>query len=186
MKCFKMITAILILACGAFLAYIYSGVADVAATAPDGPVTRWVLGTIRERSISTHVKNIQVPPLTDPKMVETGFVRYNKMCAECHLAPGTGTSAIRAGLNPRPPVLARVVSHTPPAELFWIIKNGIKMTGMPAWGQTQDDASIWTIVAFLEKLHTMTPAEYRAMQKEAAQAADIHTTSVANNPPTKS
>ena len=186
MKCFKMIMAILILACGAFLAYIYSGVADVAATAPDGPVTRWVLGTIRERSISTRVKNIQVPPLTDPKMVETGFVRYNKMCAECHLAPGTGTSAIRAGLNPRPPVLARVVSHTPPAELFWIIKNGIKMTGMPAWGQTQDDASIWTIVAFLEKLHTMTPAEYRAMQKEAAQAADIHTTSVANNPPTKS
>ena len=98
------------------------------------------------------------------------------MCAGCHLAPGVETSAIRTGLNPRPPVLARIIPHTPLAELFWIIKNGIKMTGMPAWGQTEDDASIWAIVAFLEKLHAMTPAEYRAMQKENAQAVDSHAT----------
>jgi len=166
MKCLKLFVAVLILASGAFLAYIYSGVADVAATTPEGFVTRWVLGTLRERSIATRISGIQVPPLTDPKMIENGFMHYEEDCAGCHLAPGIETSDLRAGLNPRPPALARTVPYSTPAELFWITKNGIKMTAMPAWSQTHDDATIWAIVAFLEKLPSMTPAEYQAIKQE--------------------
>jgi mono/diheme cytochrome c family protein len=169
MKCFKFLVVILILGFGASLAYIYSGVADIAATAPEGRLTRWVLGTVRERSIAARLANIQVPPLTDPKMIENGFVRYDKLCAGCHLAPGIDSSDLHSGLNPRPPVLARAVPYSTPAELFWITKNGIKMTAMPAWGQTQDDATLWAIVAFLEKLPSLTPAVYQAMKQAAEQ-----------------
>jgi mono/diheme cytochrome c family protein len=173
MRCLKFFIAILILAVGAFLAYIYSGVANVGASAPEGPLARWVLGTVRERSIATRIGNIQAPPLTDPKMIENGFVHYEKDCAPCHLAPGEQTSDLRAGLNPRPPVLAHVVPHSTPAELFWITKNGIKMTAMPAWGKTYDDATLWAIVAFLEKLPAMTPVEYQAMKQAAEQPSAI-------------
>ncbi len=165
MKCLKLFIAVLILGVGAFMAYIYSGVADVSAISSDSVVVRWVLGTMRERSITTRIGSIQVPPLTDPKMIENGFMHYEEHCADCHLAPGMETSDLRAGLNPRPPILARAVPHSTPAELFWITKNGIKMTAMPAWGKTHDDATLWAIVAFLEKLPTMTPAEYEAMKK---------------------
>ncbi|MGA9854215.1 MAG: cytochrome c [Gammaproteobacteria bacterium] len=170
MRCLKIFIAILILASGAFLAYIYSGVANVAATSSDSIVARWVLGTLRERSIATHISNIQVPSLTDPKMIDDGFMHYQEDCADCHLAPGIETSGLRAGLNPRPPVLARTVPHSTPAELFWITKNGIKMTAMPAWGQTHDDATLWAIVAFLEKLPSITPTEYQVMKQAIKQS----------------
>lgn len=169
MKCIKVIIAILILACGAFLAYIYSGVANVAATKRDSSFTRWVAGTVRERSIDTRIGTIQVPPFTDPKMIETGFVHYDKLCAGCHLKPGEENSDLRAGLNPRPPVLPRMAQYVEPAEAFWIIKNGIKMTGMPAWGVTHDDQTIWSIVAFMQKLPNMTAAQYQAMKQEASR-----------------
>jgi mono/diheme cytochrome c family protein len=165
MKCLKLITAVLILGFGAFLAYIYSGVANVAATSSDSFVALWVLGTMREHSISSRLASIQVPPLTDPKMIEIGFMHYEEHCASCHLAPGMENSDLRIGLNPRPPILAHAVPYSTPAELFWITKNGIKMTAMPAWGKTHDDATLWAIVAFLEKLPAMTPAEYAAMKK---------------------
>lgn len=171
MKCLKLLIAILILASGAFLAYIYSGVANVAATSSDGIFSRWVLGTLRERSIATRISDIQVPPFTDPKMIENGFMHYQEDCAGCHLAPGMETSDLHAGLNPRPPILAHAVPHSTPAELFWITKNGIKMTAMPAWGQTNDDATLWAIVAFLEKLPSTTPAEYQAMRQTTKQSS---------------
>jgi mono/diheme cytochrome c family protein len=131
-----------------------------------------VLGTLRERSIATRIGSIQVPPLNDPKMIKDGFMHYQEDCAGCHLAPGVETSDLHTGLNPRPPVLARVVPHSTPAELFWITKNGIKMTAMPAWGQTHNDATLWSVIAFLKKLPSMTPAEYQAMQQESRSGSN--------------
>ncbi|MGA9853403.1 MAG: cytochrome c [Gammaproteobacteria bacterium] len=182
MKCIKVIVVILILTCGAFLAYIYSGVDDVAATAPEGHFTRWVLGTVRERSIDTRVPNIPVPLLTDPKMIETGFVQYDKLCTGCHLKPGEENSDMRAGLNPRPPSLPRVAQYIKPAKAFWVIKNGIKMTGMPAWGLTQDDQTIWAIVAFIQTLPNMTAKQYQALEQQTKQTAETPATPVATPP----
>ncbi|MGH8307343.1 MAG: c-type cytochrome [Gammaproteobacteria bacterium] len=182
MKCIKVIIAILILACGAFLAYIYSGVDNIAATAPEGFLTRWVLGTVRERSISTRSDTIQVPPLTDPKMIQSGFTHYDALCSACHLKSGEENSDMRAGLNPRPPALPRMAQYVKPAEAFWIIKNGIKMTGMPAWGVTQDDQTIWSIVAFMQKLPNMTAAEYQAMKQQANRTEAPSATSRTTQP----
>jgi len=84
------------------------------------------------------------------------------MCADCHFAPGTQQSEIREGLYPQPPNLTEKTDLVP-AEMFWAIKHGIKMSAMPAWGKTHDDQNIWGIVAFLQQLPDLTPEQYRAL-----------------------
>jgi mono/diheme cytochrome c family protein len=122
---------------------------------------------LRERSIGARSRDIEVPPLDDAKKVSAGAQRYALLCASCHLAPGAEKSPIRAGMYPHPPSLAEEAAHDP-ARAFWTIKHGIKMSAMPAWGKTLDDAAIWDMVAFLEKLPDMNPQAYRGMLRQAA------------------
>jgi len=167
------IAIVLLLALAAGFGFVYSGVYDVAASQPDSAVTRWLLTTTRNRSIDRQAAGIAVPALTDPKLVQEGFEHYHEMCTGCHLAPGMDSSEMREGLNPEPPVLAKLVPGSNPARLFWVIKNGVKMSGMPAWGASHSDDMIWAMVAFLERLPQMTPAEYQAMEKQLpAEASD--------------
>jgi len=89
------------------------------------------------------------------------------MCAGCHGAPGQDPEAMGQGLNPPPPDLAESALEWSPAELFWVTKNGIKMTGMPAWGATHDDDAIWPVVAFLTKLPDLDAAQYKDLMDSA-------------------
>ena len=162
---------IVVLVAGA--GFIYSGVFNVASTNKDSALVSWLLATIRERSIESHSSNIIVPSETElnkPENISEGFEHYNEMCVVCHGAPGIEPGEARAGLNPQPPLLAKAkhLPDHPPGELFWVIKNGIKMTGMPAWGPTHSDDKIWGMVAFIRKLPTMSAAEYKAMQQQLA------------------
>ena len=152
------------------LLFIFSGVYDVAATSEDGGLIEWVLETTRERSVHRAAESleIQVPRLDDPRMIRSGLVRYHALCATCHGAPGIQISATGQGLNPFPPELAGEVGEEEPLELFWVIKNGIKMTGMPAYGVTHGDEEIWEIVAFLKRMPQLSPAEYEALAREAS------------------
>ncbi len=149
--------------------FIYSGLYNISADEPHWLITHKVIQTLRERSIGARAKDINVPALDDPKLIAQGAEHYAAMCNGCHLAPGMEDTEIRAGLYPRPPKLAAHAhgeSHAGmdmqamAARQFWIIKHGIKMTAMPAWGATHDDQSIWGLVAFLQKLPGMTPEEY--------------------------
>jgi mono/diheme cytochrome c family protein len=117
---------------------------------------------LRDRSIAVRAKDVQVPPLGDQTLVASGAEDYAAMCAACHLAPGVERSEIRVGLYPQPPDLTKHIGATP-AEQFWVVKHGIKMSAMPAWGKTHDDQSIWGIVAFLQKLPGLTPEQYRTL-----------------------
>jgi len=159
--------------------FIYSGMFNVAATSKDGPLMSWVLSTTRERSIETRASSIIAPPdneLNTPEALRDGFEHYNEMCVVCHGAPGVDPGEAREGLNPKPPLLAKLkdISTDPLGEVFWIIKNGIKMTAMPAWGPTHSDKKIWAMVAFVRKLPTMSPEEYKAMQKQYAESGHKH------------
>jgi len=100
-------------------------------------------------------------------------VHYAAMCADCHLAPGVGKSDIRDGLYPTPPNLTERIPASA-AEMFWVIKHGIKMSGMPAWGRTHDDSSIWGLVAFLQKLPDLTPAQYQALARTEEESHHQH------------
>ena len=75
---------------------------------------------------------------------------------------------IGKGLNPEPLYLADTVGHWTSAQLFWIIKNGIKMTGMASYGAVHEDEEIWNLVAFVQRLPKMTPEQYSQMEQASA------------------
>jgi len=167
MSCIKGLFVLLVIACIAGVVVMFSGVINVAATSPHNPITEFVLGTTMDKSVHYHAKGITAPPLDDPGMVMDGFRHYREMCVGCHLAPGIAETEISKGLLPEPPAMQEVVEEWQPAELFWVTKNGVKMSGMPAWGPTHSDQKIWAIVAFLEKLPHMTAEQYAEMDKMA-------------------
>lgn len=158
--------------------FLVGGGYNVAADEPHWSVTAAILEAARDRSITRRASSIAVPDLADPELVALGAEHYASMCAGCHLAPGAGDSELRAGLYPRPPNLAAGTDSTAghqhparsPAEQFWIIKHGVKMSGMPAWGATHDDTSIWGMVAFLRQLPTLDPVSYAALTGVATEA----------------
>lgn len=159
---------VLLLGAGAF---VYSGAYNIGA---DDPHTRPVLvlmQTLRNRSIRVRSGDIQVPNLDDPQMILNGAGHYAAMCTGCHLRPGMKNSEIRPGLYPQPPALAEV--HVDPRDAFWVIKHGIKMSAMPAWGGSHDDPTIWSMVAFVEKLPGMTPEQYQEIVAKAPPDDDM-------------
>jgi mono/diheme cytochrome c family protein len=99
---------------------------------------------------------------------ESGANHFAEMCVQCHGGPGESPGQIAKGLWPEAPDLAKAVSDWTPGEFYWITKNGIKFSAMPGWGATHSDEKIWEIVAFLEKLPSLTPAEYQQMQTRPA------------------
>src|SRR6516164_8065968 len=144
-------------------AVIYGGFYDIAATAPHWAVTSWLMETARTRSIKTQAAGIIVPPgLDDAAKALIGVTHYAAHCAVCHGAPGVPKGDIGRGLYPPPPDLAKTAALYTPAELFWIAKHGIKMTGMPAWGDHTDD-ELWATVAFVEKLPGMSEQDYAGL-----------------------
>lgn len=143
-------------------AFVYSGAYDVTATTPHFASTHRVLRTVKEHSVKRQARNVQAPQLDDPQKVHAGLKSFQEMCVVCHGAPGEPATQISKGLYPKPPDLARAAgAWWTPAEQFVIIRHGLKMTGMPAWGPTHSDEQIWEIVAFLRLLPTMPAAEYR-------------------------
>ncbi|HEX7183538.1 MAG TPA: cytochrome c [Thermoanaerobaculia bacterium] len=166
MKTILTLVAFLVVLIAAVLAFIYSGVYDVAASSPDTGLIGWALETTQERSVHRRAEEVQAPDLSDPEMVRLGLIHYHEMCVTCHGAPGMPASEIGQGLNPFPPELASESEEEEAGELFWVVKNGIKMTGMPAFGVTHADEEIWAIVAFLQRMPKMSPEEYQAMVQE--------------------
>jgi mono/diheme cytochrome c family protein len=153
---------------------VYSGVFNVAADEPHSTPVYAVIEAVRDRSIAARTKGIQVPSLDDPKLVAEAAEHYDAMCVGCHLAPGSKKSELRQGLYPQPPDLTEHVDASP-AEMFWVIKHGIKMTAMPAWGKTHDDQTIWGLVAFLQKLPELTADQYDELVQASAERNDLLT-----------
>lgn len=163
-------SAILVGAVGA--GYLFSGLYPVGADVPHTRPVLWLLQTLRERSIERASRDIAVPPLDDPQSLLSGGADYNDMCAGCHLKPGRKESDFSVGLYPRPPNLTARVDdpggrHDDEMQTarrrFWVIKHGIKASGMPAWGRTHDDQRIWAMVAFLRRLPELTPLQYQIL-----------------------
>ncbi len=161
------LSTIIILSLLGGLTVMYAGLFNVATAWEDPALVRWVLNTTREKAVARRAASIEVPSLGDEKQVEEGFRSYREMCAICHTPPGADASPTAQGLNPEPPDLSKHVEHMSEAELFWVIKNGVRMTGMPAWGPTHDDTELWNVVAFVKALPTMGGAGYRALDQQA-------------------
>jgi len=157
------------------LSIIYGGMYDIAATSKHNAVTLWAINTLTDNSIRSNAADINVPPnLDDSAKVADGFEHYDEMCVTCHGAPGIGPDEFAAGLYPKAPSLIEPVEEWNDAELFWITKHGIKMTGMPAIGDVHSDTDIWNIVAFLKKMPELGYYGYLDLRKAAESAGHSH------------
>ncbi len=140
--------------------FIYSGLYNVAATDPHWNLTYWVLEKARVRSIKAHAAGITAPAgYDDQAQVERAVGHFAAHCAECHGTPGSKRGAVSQGMYPQPPDLTNVSKRFSPAEIFWILKNGIKMSGMSSMADDGDDM-LWATVGFLQKLPTLSDDDY--------------------------
>lgn len=161
MKAIKTILVFVIVAVGAAIAYAYSGLYDVSVGTGHNPVTEWYLETVRERSIESRMPSDVPADLDSEARVKAGAGHYKDTCAGCHGRPGKEPSD---KFDPRPPALYRHAEE--PAEAFWVVKHGIKMTAMPHH-RDHSDEDIWNIVAFLQALPDMDVAAYEAITADA-------------------
>jgi mono/diheme cytochrome c family protein len=152
---------------------IYGGLYNIAADVPHTQPVYWLFETTRQRSAAIRARDIVVPnDLDDADRISKGAGQYAEMCSGCHLAPGMKRTEISRGLYPRAPELRHKTDLTP-AEQFWIVKHGVKMTGMPAWGVTHDDQLLWDVVSFVRKLPQLTPKQYEALVKNAPKHEEL-------------
>lgn len=167
MKILKTALGIIVIGGVAVVAFAYSGIFNIAATAQHDPVTNWLLTTVRNRSIEVRAQGINMPDLENEQLQLAGINDFDSMCSSCHTAPGRLPSPLARGLNPPAPDLAESALAKPPEVLFWVTKNGIRMTGMPAWGLSHKDDKIWPVIAFLQVLPDLDGAAYQEMKEEA-------------------
>lgn len=148
---------------GAF-AFIKSGVYDVAASKPHTKFTEWLTHETMIHSVRSHAKGIEAPARVSAAAVRRGFCAYEAHCVACHGASGIARQQWAGGFEPSPPYLIDARSRWHPRELFWIAKNGIKMTGMPSWRDSMSDPEVWEVVAFLEVMPKLDSSTYSTLR----------------------
>ena len=153
-----------------WLTIAYSGVHNVAATAGHSDVVRWTLETTMHHSVSSRADGIELPETFTSDDIAAGAPAYADMCEHCHAGPGVERADWAEGMVPLPPHLTEEAAEWKPAEIYWIVEHGLKMTGMPAFGPSHDASALRQITAFVTELPGMTPQEYRELT-----AAGSHT-----------
>src|SRR5882757_11038841 len=151
--------------------FFFGGFYSVAGTAYEPEIVKSVLVRVRAASIVRHAKDPAPANLEEAATVQAGarqFIAHG--CATCHGAPGVDWAKFSEGMHPDPPGLKDVVDERTPSELFWVIKNGINMTGMPSFGLAgAKDEDLWQIVAFLKKLPNVSDADFKTWTAGAAK-----------------
>jgi cytochrome c553 len=152
--------ALLALAFIGGLAVAVSGIVPIEASSGHWAVTEWVLQFGKRRSVDTHTLGDEQPDLTAPWLVLKGAGHYESGCRPCHGSPDLPTPRIAAGMTPLPPYLPPRIGSWEPRELFYIVKHGIKFTGMPAWWSQERDDEVEAVVAFLLAMPELGGADY--------------------------
>jgi cytochrome c553 len=166
-----LVAVLVLMSIGAAL--IYGGAYNVAADDGHSAIETQILSAAMTYSVKAHAGSITPPSGFDNEhQIGHGFRLYDEMCVECHGAPGKKPGEIGIGLTPQPPTLSKTVGRWNMAELFWILKHGIKATGMPAFGKTHSDEQLWSLVAFIKKLPGLTPEQYKSLNETTGPMHD--------------
>ncbi|MFC0676361.1 c-type cytochrome [Lysobacter korlensis] len=160
------------------LTVAYTGAYNVAASRDHTAGVHWLLDTTMRSSVRSRAPEVADTQWLARADVAAGAGEYKAMCEHCHGGPGADPAEWSRGMLPRPPLLVEEADEWEPGEVFWIVKHGLKYTGMPSFGETHDDATLWNIAAFVERLPAMTPEQYRAFGPAHAhgpqKASDPH------------
>ena len=166
MRIFAVLLSLFVAAIAALTLFVYFGIYNVAATKPHSWIVYWLTEQTMRRSVRARTADITVPPLNDPALVERGFRGFDKYCTQCHGAPGVAPEKFALGMLPPPANLAHTAREWSAAEMFWAVKHGIAMTGMPAWEFRLPDSDLWAIVAFMQQLPLLSPVQYQQLRKD--------------------
>jgi len=173
MKFLSLIGALAIAVAVAAAAFFFGGFYNVAATQPDLSIVAWALEYVRDASINRHA--VDQPPISmeDPATIQAGARAFaSRGCTSCHGGPGVMWAKFSEGLRPDPPDLKDTVKDLTHAQIFWVIRNGINMTGMPGFNLVEaPDQEIWTITAFVKNLPNVSEEDYKAWTADAAPLA---------------
>jgi mono/diheme cytochrome c family protein len=169
MRFLAIVGALAIFALTAGGVYFLGGFYSVAATEPSPKVVDWALENVRVASIMHHATDKPPVSMNDGSVVQAGARAFSELgCANCHGAPGVKWAKFSEAMRPDPPNLKEIVGQMTPEELFWVVKNGINMTGMPGFALIKaDDQKIWTIVAFIKSLPIISAEDYAAWSAPA-------------------
>lgn len=159
----KLLTAVLIVVA---VLYFLLGRYDVSATKPHPAIVSMIFHSVTERSIQRNSASLTVPyDVDDENIYVKGFKEYEKMCVQCHGGPGIEASSSGKGLFPKPPKFpSEEFNEYSLKDIFWVTKNGVKMSGMPAYGPTYEDKTIWAIAIFLDRSRDLSEAEYKSLR----------------------
>ena len=152
--------ALLLLGAGAALLLVKSGIYNVGASKPHTKFSFWLTHETMIHSVRRHARPISAPRQFSAKQVVAGFCQYEAHCVTCHGAAGVARKQWVSGLEPAPPYLIDIHQQFSRRELFWIVKNGIKMTGMPSWKNEMSEAQVWDVVAWLDASPKLPPETY--------------------------
>lgn len=150
---------------------IWAGFYNVGATRQHLQPVFSVLTVAMHRSVRLHARNVETPPLEDESMVRRGAICFQDKCVQCHGAPGVAQGDIGKSMQPLPGPLVDATQSFHPRELYWITRHGIRLSGMPAWEFRLTDGEIWDVVAFLQRLPTLTPQAYAEVAQGQAAIA---------------
>jgi mono/diheme cytochrome c family protein len=153
------------------LAVIETGAFDARASTPHDPLTAWATHTTMIHSVEHGAASVRPPARFGGDEVREGFRLYDRDCVGCHGAPGLARDGWANGLNPSPPYLVDAPRHWTRAQLYWVVRNGVKMTAMPAWSTVHTDPELWDLVAFLEAQPYLSSAQYQRMRLAEQTAA---------------
>ncbi len=144
-------------------AYFFGGYYSISAVEPDPVIVTWALTHVREASMDRHATDMPPFSLDDPAVVKAGARAFlDRGCANCHGAPGVNWAKFSEGLRPDPPDLKDIANDHMPGEIFWVVKNGINMTGMPSFARVGvEDKEIWAIAAFVKKLPSVSVEDFK-------------------------
>jgi cytochrome c553 len=144
-----------------FVAWI--GFFNIGASTGHWRITEWFLHFAMRSAIRTYSLAVEVPKRLPVEGIQPAAGHFARGCAICHGAPGEPRSPAVLQMLPRPPDLASVVGSWSDAELFRIVKYGVRFTGMPAWPTQERDDEVWAMVAFLRSLPQMDARTYREL-----------------------
>ncbi len=165
---------ILLVAAGA-AAVLYTGSFNTSAEIPPSRMEKRIATFALDKSVARRAPNRTNPLPATPENLRGGLAHFRENCLVCHGAPGVDPGEIGQGLNPGAPdlTLPRVQARTD-GQLYWLVDEGIRMTGMPAFGPTHGENELWQIVAFLRHLPEITDEEKAQLQGEKEKTEHHH------------
>ena len=148
------------------------GLMPVSADGNHSRLEARIMPAVLHASIVRHASAEKNPVPLNEDNLKAGVDTYKAMCARCHSTPDGNASVYGNSFYPPAPKLPEGMAQYTDSQLFWLIKHGIRNTGMPGWGSMLSDEEIWGVVSLLKNSQDLPPsveAEWSVSKAKSAK-----------------